>query len=207
MKILLVGYPGSKKIAPITSALIDKYLNGFEPEYFYHTGDIDSWSKACRRRVEDIEDKRLIFTLDDYWINRPIDSDRYEKALEKLTDKVKCVRLLGSEKDGIQDNYQVTAQYCIWDKNALLKILSQTTQPWDFEIRGTEIFKLCGYKTYGFREPIIHYSDCSVMSERHPGKVNVEGLGEEDIKLVLKYFKEEDLILGQKRGEPVQWVK
>jgi hypothetical protein len=204
MKIVLVGYPGSQKIKPITENLLNKYLPEFELIFLNYEGNISGWSEYCWKKLEGIEDESIIFTLDDYWINSNID-ERYSQAVRKLTGDVRSVRLNGSERDGIQENYSVTAQYCVWDKDTLVEILKETDTPWDFEINGTRIYNEKGYKTYGFREPIIKYSDCSVMSERHPGMVNVEGLNEEDIKLVLKHFKEDQLILGQMRGEPVLW--
>ena len=203
MKIILVGYPGSQKIVPITKILLEKYMPEYELVWLNYTGPVDEWSKFNADYLKSIDDELVIFTLDDYLIAEKVSG--VGRARELIEKDVKCVRLLTSERKGEQLNYSVTAQYNLWDRLALIDVLEHTKDPWDFEINGTRYFDSKGWKTWGFTEPIVRYSDCSALSTRHPGKINVLELNDDDIKLVLKYYNEEDLILGQKRGDPVLW--
>jgi hypothetical protein len=206
MKIILPGYSGSQKIVPITRHLFDKYLKGHRVIFInYEDRDTAQWSNYMADYLETIDDDIVIFGLDDYLPAEKMDDIRFGEALSKLKE-VSSVRLCESMVSGIQEEYSVTTQLCLWNKDKLIEVLRQTSDPWDFEINGTRYYDSKGYKTYGFIRPIIRYSDCSALSLRHPGKINVLELNNEDIKLVLKYYNKEDLILGQKRGEPVLWM-
>jgi hypothetical protein len=206
VKIVLQGYPGSQKIVPITRSLFRKYLNGHHITFLNYPGDTTKWSEYVSDYLKTLDDDIILFGLDDYLPAEKMDDVRFGEALSRIDGGVVQVRLCESMVSGIQSEYTVTAQLCLWKRDALIDVLGQTKDPWDFEINGTRYFDSKGYKTYGFIRPIIRYSDCSALSLRHPEKINVLELCDEDIKLVLKYYNKEDLILGQKRGEPVLWM-
>jgi len=202
MKIILVGHPGSQKIVPITKHLIKKYLpNGYEVIFLSYDGEIGGWSLFCRKYLETLEDEGVIFGLDDYLISEPICSGL---AFNKDWN---CHKLCACPDDGWQTEWTCTTQWSVWERDVLIDILRKTSTPWDFEINGTKLFNDRGYNCYGFKDPAIQYADESSLSNRHPGKINVRGLCDEDIQEVLKYYDEDDLIIGMPEGEVEKWKK
>ena len=178
MKLLLIGYPGSQKIRKATEYLIKKYLP-FDITYLNYQGEIKDWSKAVSNLLKSIDDKYIILALDDYLLNAPINKAIFKRALQALGtyQNVKLCDCTGEE----QEQYPVTTQYTIWDREILIEILGQTTTPWDFEMNGSRIFKEKGYKAN--KMPALSYYTNSSLSKRWEG-VRLDGLNEEDINKV-----------------------
>lgn len=169
MKIILVGYPGSQKLVPVSKYLVEKYLPGFEVRYLNHTGNVSDWSAFVATYLELLDDEKIIFALDDYLIRAPIDMKRYKEALTLKP----CVKLFTCTEQEHRE-YPVTTQYTIWDRKELMELLKQTSSPWDFEINGSKLFK--GTSTL---LPCLDYDTSSALSPRWSGvRLN---LNEEDL--------------------------
>lgn len=188
MKILLVGYPGSQCIVPASKYLTAKYLPGFDITYLNYTGDIRGWSTYLQDYLSTLPDKYVIFSLDDYLIAGPIEFGKYQLAVDEMgwtrwtegnKGKVICVKLCRST-DEEHHEYPVTTQYCIWERLDLIWLLRHVSTPWEFEIEGSKIARK--YHRLALHRPCIDYFTNSSISNRWPGKVNLTGLGTEDLK-------------------------
>lgn len=186
MKIILVGYPGSQKLVPASKYLVDKYLPDFEFQkvWLNYDGPKEGWSKFVADYLDTIEDKKVILTLDDYLVNGPISMNEYYKALSMINLGVK---LCPNTPEELKE-YPICTQYCIWDKRFLTKLLRRTTDPWNFEMEGSRIFKK-EYLGVIAVVPCIPYDVHSALSTRWEG-VKTDGLSKDD----LKYLKEHKLL-------------
>jgi hypothetical protein len=187
MKVILIGYPGSQCIVPASKYLTDKYLLGnFEVNYINHKGKIECWSSFLIGHLTALYDPYVILALDDYLV-ADFDWDKYFDAEYDMgeTDVV-CMKLCNATSEELEE-YPVTTQYCIWDRKYLIWLLEQVNTPWEFEIKGSAIFKQGDKKV--IHHPCLEYFTNSSISSRWEG-VRLDGLKEEDVK----YIKENNLI-------------
>lgn len=188
MKIILIGYLGSQIIVPASKYLTSKYLKGFDIVYLNYTGAISGWSNFLSAYLSTLTDENIIFALDDYLVAAPIDINKYNSALSEMGGDVVCVKLCKSTLQE-HEEYPVTTQYTIWNRNYLIELLSQPEikNAWDFEMKGSKIFnKKCLLRT------CIDYFCNSSISGRWNG-VRFDGLKEDDVK----YIKEN--LMNEKR--------
>lgn len=183
MKCYLIGYPGSQFLVPFSKYLTGKYLPGFEVIYLNYEGPIDEWAKYLADYFSKLDDKHIIFALDDYLISGPINETQYKLAETyiKHTNEM-CIKLCHSTKEE-HEAYPVTTQYSIWNRDNLIWLLGQQympiNTPWEFELSGSALFK--SMFTYpAMHVPCIPYFANSALSGRWKG-ARLEGLTQEDI--------------------------
>lgn len=213
MQVILSGYEGSKKILPVSSYLLKKYLIGHNItflNYGEYTGklycgsfvslkekqdSVNDWSKDISTYLESLDDEFIIFALDDFLLAEPIHAEELDK-LSVFGEKVNLHTLADPNDNG----YSVTTQYTIWKRELLLDILSKFKTPWEFEIEGSKYFNSLGKKSEYVK--LLHYDDGSGLSTRHPEKVNVNLLKRNDVEdlIILGHLNRENLILGQSNG-------
>lgn len=172
---IIIGYPGSQKIVPASKYLATKYLpNDWNLLYVCYEKHVSYWAAFVKECISEIKDQYIIFSLDDYLISAPLDIDKFNTAFYKIGGDIKCVKLCHST---IQEHeeYPVTTQWTIWDREYLIEILETVTDPWSFEIHGSKIFdKIC------LHAPCLEYFTNSSISSRWDG-VRLDGLKEDDI--------------------------
>lgn len=183
MTVLTIGHLGSRVIKEVRMYLNTKYLPGFDVYHTEHTGDTADWSKKVIRELKDFDDKYIIFALDDYLLNAPIQQQLFKHALSKMGEFVN-VKLCECTPEE-QASYPVTTQYTLWDREKLIEILEHTTTPWDFEINGSKFFYEQGYKAA--QVPALTYYTNSSLSKRWQG-VRLDGLNEEDVRKVQQWI-------------------
>lgn len=113
MKLLLTGYEKSKRILPISSYLLSKYVPGEFDIKFLNYGDYNgklyrgefvrldsaqfggknSWSKYLHDYIKGLNDKYVILGMDDHLIGHPVNMDSYNELLKSIKDDIKCIRL------------------------------------------------------------------------------------------------------------------
>lgn len=178
MKCILVGYPGSQKIVPASRYLTTKYLPGhFRTIYLNYEGRIEEWSNYLVDYLSKLTDKYIIFALDDYLIADYIDIDGYCSALAEIGEDVVCAKLCHATPDELRE-YPVTTQYCIWDREYLISLLSKIRTPWEFEIVGSKLFD-----KKVVHHPCLTYFTNSSISGRWEG-IRLDGVKEEDVKFI-----------------------
>jgi len=197
MKIILIGHPSSQQIVPASKYLTSKYLPEFDIKYLNYEGPIEGWAKYLAKYLSTINDKHIIFALDDYLISGPINKMQYELAETYIKSRVRiaCIKLCHSTFDE-HDEYPVTTQYCIWDRDFLIWLLVQNeiNTPWEFEINGSKEFKKTKYESINI--PCIEYDTHSCLSSRWEG-VKLDGLNPKDIEDMnkLEMFKETGMLI------------
>lgn len=179
MKVILVGYPGSQKIRKASKFLTKKYLPAFKVIYIEHIGKIEDWSKFLIDYLSKINDEHIIFALDDYLVANYMDMGKF---LSIRAEDVACTKLCWATSDE-NESYPVTTQYTLWDRRYLIELLKEIKTPWEFELKGSEIFKK--NKKRAKFVPCLKYYTNSSLSSRWEG-VRLNGLNEEDIKEVQK---------------------
>ncbi len=188
MKIILIGYNGSQCIVPASKYLTSKYLpKAWSYFYLNYTGNIQGWSKYISTFLSYLDDRYVIFALDDYLVAAEIDYAVFANAWHDMDEDIVCAKLCNSTPEE-HEEYPVTTQYCLWNREFLIWLLGQVSQPWEFEIRGSQIFKTQDKKV--IHRPCLEYFTNSSISRRWEG-VRLDGLTEEDIK----YIKENNLIV------------
>lgn len=173
MKVILIGHPGSQKIVKASKYLTDKYLPAFEKVYLNYEGDISGWAKFVSDYLKGIPDGRIIFSLDDYLIADRMDMDLFLSI--EMNDAV-CVKLCWA-RDDENEEYPITTQYTLWDKHYLIELLGMVNTPWEFELKGSRIFKGSGKRAM-FLSCLPYYTN-SCLSSKWEG-VRLDGLSEED---------------------------
>ena len=186
-------------------------------------GGSHGWSKYILEHIQGIEDERIIMTLEDFFPIKSPDLDMITKIVKLMESNDKIGRFdvtYDSYAEGdhtlIRDigeisiikkqrysQYRISTQPAIWNKNFLIKILQQTTSPWDFEINGSKISNGLDYEVLAigdktFKNYPTYWIHKGAVSRNYPNKINVLGLDTDTIKemVALNYFKEEDLVWG-----------
>lgn len=181
MIVILIGYPGSQSIRKASQFLVEKYLPNFDVHWLCYNGEINGWSAFLVEYLKTLEDDKIIFALDDYLLSNYIDMDIYNAALARLDDaQVACVKL---HRTSISEHleYPVTTQYTVWKRLFLIDLLSQTTSPWDFEVKGSVVFNKTNKASLCLPEPALEYPTASALSKRWEG-VRTDGNNPEDIE-------------------------
>jgi hypothetical protein len=180
MKVILIGYTGSQCIVPASKYLTNKYLPDFCKIYLNYKGEINGWAIYLAGFLEYLPDEDIVFALDDYLIANEIDLVKFADALCEVGGDVVCAKLCQSTPDE-HDEYPVTTQYTIWNREYLIELLGKVNTPWEFEIKGSAIFKQGNKKV--LHRPCLEYFTNSSISGRWEG-VRLDGLKDEDIKYI-----------------------
>lgn len=185
-------------------------------------GNADSWSKYILEYLEQIEDEEIIFVLEDFLPTKAPNLELISQSLN-LMKKMDNVARFDLTFDSYISNdysilttgnkislikktkfasYNVSTQPSIWKTDFLKKILSKTTNPWNFEIEGNKMF--------GDKKDFLAFADPSYQNyptswihkgshSRHIGnKVNLLGLPMEIIEKAIdsKLVDKEQVIFG-----------
>jgi len=236
MKIILAGHQESKKILQATSYLLKKYLpKNYFDIYFLNYGNFnkkleigtyvsldqkqykgaESWCKYLKNYLLKINDKFIIFGLDDYFLSKKINLKATLDLLNflKKHDNVIGAKLGITPSDRhfdynlkkkthiyiIKNNalYPVTTQLTIWKRSYLIQTLScykkiknfipyrKIRTPWEFENNGSEYAQKNLYKVIGSKKMPWKYCESSALSSRHQNKVNIFGLQHKDVNTLI----------------------
>ena len=114
-------------------------------------GEDKSWADNVREMLGHIEEEYVIMLLDDFFIDRTIDTQRIRELAQYMEeqgfDSLRlepepgparlCNRKLrvGKTKPGYP--FYVSTQPAIWKKNSLIKLLKEGYSAWDFELKNT----------------------------------------------------------------------
>ncbi len=176
--------------------MAEKYLsakNGiheyFEINYLNYKKHINGWAGYLAGYLSALDDKCVIFALDDYLLAGACDLKEYqlaEEAIMNSSGKVVCVKLCHSTPQEHLE-YPVTTQYCIWDRQFLIELLENQNinTPWEFEINGSKIFD--NLPRISTHRPCLPYFCNSSLSKQWQG-VRLDGLNEEDTKYLKEHY-------------------
>lgn len=119
-----------------------------------HTGSEKSWFDRTQRSLEIINEKYVLFLLEDYFISKKINNQDIEEILCQMEEeniyfyrlspnRLKKDRKAKCQKVPSNVYYPITLQPAIWERKKLLTILSQINgqTPWDFEYYFNNLYK------------------------------------------------------------------
>lgn len=174
MVIVFIGSKKSDCIIKASKYLADKYLPGFEKIYLKFDRDLEYWSVYLSGFLAGIKDKYVMLGMDDFLIASPINIRVYLDALKEMGGDVVCIKLCNSTPEE-HEEYPVTTQLSIWNREYLIDLLENTNSPWNFERAGSKMFgKKCLLRT------CIDYNCNSSTSFRWEG-YKLDGLKHDDI--------------------------
>lgn len=161
-------WPNHPEIIYSTETLLNPYYKTINLNY-----GLNMWTKRIRETLMQLDDSEILIMMDDLFICNKIDEDRllslsgllkntniaclnFEKQFDNLDidtniDGFKC-RRHGS-------NYEVSIMCGLWDKDKLIKVLENDSDPWtveknkdnkgfDFYINSGDYIIDWGYRTF-----------------------------------------------------------
>ncbi len=110
-----------------------------------------SWSDNMLNALQQVKTKYVLIFLDDYWINKPVNMDRFRQLYEHMQNfDVAYTQLtvdilekdLPNNVEGLEgvayknkfQKYRSSLQLAIWEVAALKQILRSGESAWDFEM-------------------------------------------------------------------------
>lgn len=107
---------------------------------------IERWTKRIRETLKKIDDDEILLMIDDIFIRKPVDIKRIDYARANLKGNIACFNF---EKVFNQDDqesglngwkirkkgspYELSLMCGLWDKEKLLKVLENDSDPWTVE--------------------------------------------------------------------------
>lgn len=139
---------------------------------------VSRWSDAVIRVLSAIDDEIILFTMDDFWLSRAVDTDAinalaaymrrdnpHVARLDLTTDRLYATNLSDVQSLGRLDlitnaypvAYAMSFQNALWRRTELLKHLRPNESPWDSEIAGTRRMEDAGALVMGTRQAPMRY--------------------------------------------------
>jgi len=164
---------------------------------------LDQWATKIHQLLSKelwANEKKIIFGLDDYLVIdhfkkevfdevNQLQFDRYEMGWGALNKKPNTVLKVYDGWHISQYNkdapYLSSCQISVWNVETLLFILKRCKSPWDFEIKGTEIFrKIKNLRVLGTsgKFALRWQEESSLSFKRNKDKINVLGVRPGDVK-------------------------
>lgn len=158
-KIVVISCDKNKDLFDPYHICIEKYWKD-HPEIIYSTEsvvnpyykticlnyDIDSWTKRVLDTIKDLECDHILLMVDDIFLRKPVDNDRFNKLFNFFFDNVASINL---EKSFDTNDIPLTSDLLVrsklgkwktsvmcnlFDRQKLIDILSvKITNPWTFE--------------------------------------------------------------------------
>jgi len=141
----------------------------------FYTGGV-SWASGLINYLKESKEDKFLLILDDYIIEKIIDTKRVGHAESLCEGNVGCIRLNAPDKwftrhavpanacEGFKEypldkQFSVSLQIAIWQKAYLLDILRDDENPWQTETDGSERLKklVSKWRILWSETPIIKY--------------------------------------------------
>lgn len=111
-----------------------------------------NWSRTFANALRLVESRLVVVLMEDYLLFRPIDNGRIQSLIDVMTKMgAACMRLYPDPGGDVQltgakdvcliserAEFRVSLQAALWDREALIGLVKDGENAWDFEIKGTE---------------------------------------------------------------------
>lgn len=111
---------------------------------------LDNWTKRIRESLMQIDDNEILLLIDDLFIRKPVDVNRLEYARKILNEEENYnvayinlelsfddndipLKYNGFKKRQDKSPYKISLMCGLWKKDALIRILSKNSNPWEVE--------------------------------------------------------------------------
>ena len=170
MKILVLSCDKDEDVFEAFHHCMEKYWEE-HPEIIYATETIknpyyktisknyplNQWTKRIRETLQEIDDGKILIMIDDCFIRNKVDTKRVEYACDNLKGNIAMFNFEKSfdktdedcEFEGFKKRkhgalYEVSLMCGLWQKDKLLQILKEDSDPWNVEYKQ----KNCGFDYY-----------------------------------------------------------
>ena len=136
-------YPTHPEIIYATESIKNPYYKTICKNY-----PLDKWTKRIRETLKEIDDNEILLMIDDIFIRKPVDTKRIDYARVNLMGNIACFNFekvfnLDDQESGLNgwkirkkgSPYELSLMCGLWDKEKLLKILENDSDPWTVEYR------------------------------------------------------------------------
>ncbi len=161
MKILVLSCDKNADLWYPFYKCMEKYYNN-HPEIIYsteskinpyykticHNEPLEKWTKRIRETLSDIEDEKILVMVDDCFIRNKVDIKRIDYARRHLKGNIAMFNfeksfdsndeetaLKGFKKRQHGASYEVSIMCGLWNKQKLMKVLEEDSDPWQVEIK------------------------------------------------------------------------
>ena len=126
------------------------------------------WGKRLVECLERIDTEFILFFLDDFWLDAPVDNEHFEKCLKWIKDNpdVGCISFQRTRGNNIKDGrferferrpqknapYKLNCQAALWRKEALIHSVRPHESPWEWEEYGSIRASRFKWLVYSFIE-------------------------------------------------------
>lgn len=110
------------------------------------------WGKRLIEALKQIDTEYILFFLEDFWLDAPVDVIYFEKCRQWMRENndVSCLSFQWTRGPNIQDgrlerferkqpdgDYRINCQAALWRRDRLIKLIRPHETPWEFEWWGT----------------------------------------------------------------------
>lgn len=134
-------------------------------------GEDPGWSTGLKRMLEQIESPAIVLMLEDFFLRRPVDTEAVVSCLRAFdhlgAHMVRLVPRPGPDRrapgfpflGAIRPSspYRVSTQGTLWQKTALLSLVREGENIWDFELNGTVRSQVSETGYYCVRKDVLTY--------------------------------------------------
>ena len=118
----------------------------------YKEGQKVSWSKRLLAHLKRIDTEYVLFILDDFWLDAPVDTEHFNKCLNWMRENkdVANISFQRTHGENIKDNrferfekrpkkaeYKLNCQAALWRRERLIEFMRPHENPWEFEKYGS----------------------------------------------------------------------
>lgn len=139
---------------------------------------VQEWSTDFTHALQSIDDEVICVMMDDYWLNRRVDSVSVARCYEYMlhhpevarfdmtTDRLYArgmrdyckIGYLDVIRSDPQSPYHFSLQAALWRREHLLSCLVEHETPWDTEMNGDGRLQRLGALVLGTKQSPIHYT-------------------------------------------------
>ncbi len=118
----------------------------------YPSGQRVPWATRLRETLKRIDTEFILFFLDDFWLDAPVDAAFFEKTRQWMRDNddvayfsfqpapgpnIQDTRFERFEKRGPKVEYRLNCQVALWRRTCLIDYLRNHESPWEWERYGS----------------------------------------------------------------------
>ena len=111
-----------------------------------HNEPLEKWTKRIRKTLKEIDDSQILIMIDDCFIREQVDTKRIDYVKRHLKGNIACFNfekafdntdietpVKGFKKRQHGASYEVSIMCGLWDKEKLIKVLEEDSNPWEVE--------------------------------------------------------------------------
>lgn len=186
---LCVQWPELKLPVAINTESKNFSWQGLDIQMLHAKNKNMPWGKRLINALKQVDTEYILFFLEDFWLDAPVDNYFFEKCRQWMRDNtdVACLSFQWTRGPNIQDgrferferkapdgDYRINCQAALWRRERLIAFIRPHETPWEFEWWGSIRSKRYPDSIYTQKEnskPVFSYN-LSVGGVVHKGRWN-----------------------------------